>query len=126
MAVPRAPQKPQGQSKVDRLEAALQALGPEQSSAKSALEMALKMAKEEVPKSVHPDQRSAEASARVRRLEAALSVLGEDDPDAEPLEVVLKQARIHARVRPVGERLDLCLQYIARLKKQFARAQEQV
>ena len=52
MTVPRAP-KPQ-ESKVARLEAALQALGPEQSSAKSALEMTLKMAKEEVPKSVTP------------------------------------------------------------------------
>ena len=66
VTVPRAP-KPQ-ESKVARLEAALQALGLEQSGAKSALEMALKMAKEEVPKSVHPDQRSAEASGRVRRL----------------------------------------------------------
>ena len=67
-----------------------------------------------MPKSVHRVQRFAEASARVRRL----AVLGEDDPDAEPLKVALLQARIHSRVRPVGERLDLCLQYIARVKKQ--------
>ena len=58
VTVPRAP-KPQ-ESKVARLEAALQALGPLQPSAKSALEMALKMA--------------------------------EDDPDAEPFKVALKQA----------------------------------
>ena len=119
------PQKSQGQSKVARLEAALKALGQEQSPAKTALEEALKMAKENVPKPAHPQQRCAEASARVERLEAALKVFGEEDPDAEPLKA-LKQARIHARVRPVGERLDLCLQYIARVKKQVARAEEQV
>ena len=112
-----APQKVQCQSKVARLEAALQALGQEQSSARSALEEALKRAKEDVPKPMHPEHRAAEASARVGRLEAALKVLGGNDPDAEPLEAALKQARIHARVRPVGERLDLCLQYIARIPR---------
>ena len=66
------------QSKVARLEAALQALGQEQSTTKTALE-------EDVPKPVHPQQRTAAASARVARLEAALQILGEDDPDAEPL-----------------------------------------
>ena len=93
-----------------RLEVALKALGQEQSPAKSALEEALKMTKEDVPKPVHPQQRCAEASVRVERLEAALKVLGEEDPDAEPMKAALKQARIHARVRPVGERFDLCLQ----------------
>ena len=53
-------------------------------------------------------------------------MLGEDDPDAEPLKVALKQARVQARVRPVGERLDLCLQFVARVKKQLARAEDQV
>ena len=101
-----APPKSQ-QSKVARLEAALQALGQEQSTAKAALEEALKVAKEDVPKPVHPQQRTAEASARVARLEAALQMLGEDDPDAEPLKVALKKARVQAQVRPVGERLDL-------------------
>ena len=53
-------------------------------------------------------------------------MLGEDDPDAEPLKVALKQAKLQARVRPVGERLDLCLQYVTRVKRQVARAEEQV
>ena len=128
VAVPRAPQKtPQtAQSKVGRLEAALQALGQEQSSARSALEEVLKAAKAEVPMQVHPQQRVAEASARVERLEAALKLLGEDDPDAEPLKTALKRAKSQAQVRLVGERLDLCLQYIARVKKQVARAEEHV
>ena len=123
VAAVAAPQKVWVQSNVARLEAALQALGQEQSIAMSALEEALKTAKEDVPKPMHPEQ---EASARVGRLEAALKMLGENDPDAEPLKAALKQARIHARVRPVGERLDLCLQYTARVKKQLARAEEQV
>ena len=97
------PQKSQGQSKVARLEAALKALGQEQSPSKTSLEEALKMAKEDVPKPVHPQQRCAEASARVERLEAALKVLGEG-PRCRTVE------RIHAR----------------RVKKQVARAEEQV
>ena len=98
--------------KVARLEVALQALGQEQSTTKTGLEEALKVAKEDVPKPVRPQQRIAEASARVARLEA------ENDPDAEPLlKVALKKARVQAQVCPVGERLDLCLQFIARVKK---------
>ena len=89
---------------------------------KTALVEAINLAKAKAPKPVHPQQKVAEASARVGRLEAALRLLGEDDPDAEPLKVVLKQARMQARVRPVGERLDLCLQYVARVK----RAEDQV
>ena len=115
-----------GQSKVDRLQSALQALGPEDSSARSALVEAIRIAKAEAPKPVPPQQKVADAAARVGRLEAALQLLGEDDPDAEPLKVALKQARMQARVRPVGERLDLCLQYVARVKKQVARAEDQV
>ena len=91
----RSPQKVQGNSKV--VEAALQALGQEQSSARSAVEEALKTTKEEVPKPMHPEQRTIEAGARVHRLEAALTALGENDPDAEPLEAALKQARSQAR-----------------------------
>ena len=80
----------------------------------------------ESPKQVHPQQRVAEATARVERLEAALKLLGEDDPDAEPLKIALKRAKSQAQVRPVGERLDLCLQYISRVKRQVARAEEHV
>ena len=38
----------------------------------------------------------------------------------------LEEARIHARVRPMGERLDLCLQYVARVRQQLVRAEDQV
>ena len=57
---------------------------------------------------VHPHQKVADAVARLGRHDAALRLLGEDDPDAEPLKVDLKQARMQARVCPIGERLDLC------------------
>ena len=86
----------------------------------------MKTAKAEVPKLVHPQQRVAEAYALVDRLAAAFKVLGEDDPDAEPLMAALTRAKVQAQVRPVGERLDLCLQYVTRVKKQVARAEEQV
>ena len=109
--VPRAPQKvpqkAQQQSKVGRLEAALHALGQEQSSVRASLEEALKSAKAEVPKFVHPQQRVAEASARVERLEAALKVLGEDDPDAEPWKVALKRAKVQAQVQL--ESVSICV-----------------
>ena len=91
-----------------------------------ALVEAIRTAKAEVLESVHPQQKVAEAAARVGRLEAVCALLGEDDPDAEPLEVVRKQARMHARVRLVGERLDPCVQCVTREKKQLARAEAQV
>ena len=55
---------------------------------------AIRIAKAEAPKPVPPQQKVADAAARVGRLEAALQLLGEDDPDAEPLKVALKQARM--------------------------------
>ena len=100
-------------TKVGRLEAA-----------RSALEAALKEAKSEGPRRSTPQDRMAAASARVSRLEAALQVLGEDSPDAAPLKVALDQARGQAKIRPVGERLDSCLQFVERVKKQITRAQE--
>ena len=73
---------------------------------KTASEEALEVATEDVPKPVHPQQRTAEAFARVAKLEAAPQMLGGDDPDAEPLKVALKKAEVQPQVRPVGERLD--------------------
>ena len=83
------PQKSQGQSKVARLEAALKALGQEQSPARIALEEALKMAKEDVPKPVHPQQKCAEASARVERLEAGPTVESSPQANGFTVECVL-------------------------------------
>ena len=67
VAAVAAPQKVQGNSKVARLEAALQAFGQEQSSARLAVEKALKTVKEE-PETSAPgatDCRSGSASAKI-------------------------------------------------------------
>ena len=92
-----------------------------QSEARTALEEALRKAKAEGPRCSTPQDRMAAASARVTRLKAALQLLGEDTPDAAPLKVALEQARGQARLRPVGERVDSCLQFIERVKKQIVK-----
>ena len=109
------PQKSQEQSKVARLEAALKALGQEQSPAKIALEEALTMATAKVCRSISSCGTIGSCSKSVGG--GRPRCLVESSPQT---------ARIHTRVRPVGERLDLCLQYISRVKKQVARAEEQV
>ena len=93
----------------------------EQSEARTALEEALRKAKAEGPRCSTPQDRMAAASARVTRLKAALQLLGEDTPGAAALKVALEQARGQARLRPVGERLNPCLQFIERVKKQIAK-----
>ena len=50
-----------------------------------------------------PDERVADARARVSRLEAALKVLGEDSPEAQPIKDVLKKAQDQYCVLPVAE-----------------------
>ena len=80
-------------------------MGDEQSEALSALEAALKEAKSEGPRRSTPQDRMAAASARVSWLEAVLQALD--------------QTRGQAKIRPVGERLDSCLQFVERVKKQI-------
>ena len=74
---------------------------------------------EDVPKPVQPTAKVCRSISSCGTIGSCSKSVGEEDPDAEPLKAALKQARIHARVRPVGERLDLCLQCIARVKKQW-------
>ena len=62
----------------------------EQSEARTALEEALRNAKAEGPRCSTPQDRMAEASARVTRLKAALQLLGEGKTDAAPLKVALE------------------------------------
>ena len=117
---PKGPSRPDvkststPESKVGRLEAALKVREEEQSESRTALEEALRTAKEE-------GDRMAAASAPVTQLKAALQLLGEDTHDAAPLKVALEQARGQASLRPVGERVDSCLQFIERVKKQIGR-----
>ena len=109
-------------SQVARPEAALQVLGQEQSSARSALEEALKT-KEDVPKPMHPEHRVAEASARCEEIGGSFESVRRERPRCRTSESRPQAGTVHARVRPVGERFDLCLQYVARVTKQLARVQ---
>ena len=70
-----------------------------------------------------PDERVAEARARVVRLEAALQVLGEESPEAQPIKEALLKAREQSRVQPVGERLDSTLKFIQRSRTRIEKIQ---
>ena len=70
-----------------------------------------------------PDERVAEARARVVRLEAALQVLGEESPEAQPIKEALLKARELSRVQPVGERLDSTLKLIQRSRTRIEKIQ---
>ena len=96
-----------GQSKVDGLQIASQTLGPEDSRIRSSLVETIKIRRTEVSKLLSP-QKVAEVAARVDRLEAALTLSDEDDPDAEPLKVSLKQAKLHARCNQL-ESVSICV-----------------
>ena len=73
-----------------------------------------------------PDDRVAEAQARVIRLQAAVDLLVEDNPDAASLKTMLAEAEAQTRVAPVGERLDACLKFIERAKKRLESADQDV
>ena len=101
-------------TKVARLEAAVSALGDQESTAKGALQEALWKARMEAKVVRHPQERAAQAADRISRLQSALDLLEHDSPDAEPLTASLKKVQEKSRVRPLGKRLDSCLQFIER------------
>ena len=70
-----------------------------------------------------PDERVAEARARVVRLEAALQVLDEESPEAQLIKEALLKAREQSRVQPVGERLDSTLKFILRSRVRIEKIQ---
>ena len=120
-------------ARISRFEAALKALGQEQSDARVFLEEALKKAKTEAPSgsrdtTSHPPEVSvAEANAKVARLECSLSALGPDDAaERRVLEEALTKVRARTAVAPVGQRLDDCEQYCERAAKRLEKAQETV
>ena len=101
-SVPAVKSKVVKDTKVARLEAALSALGDQESTAKAALQEALRKARMEAKVVRHPQERAAEAADRINRLQFAL--LGHDSPDAEHLKASLKKVQEQSRVRPLGER----------------------
>ena len=86
-------QRPQvGQDKVKNLEAALGALGPEDTGAREQIQEALKRAKEgRQAVRVNPDIVKAEAVAKVERLQKALDALGGlGGPEVDAIKRALK------------------------------------
>ena len=124
-SVPTSKSKVVKDTKVARFEAAFSAQRLE-STAKTALQEALWKAWMEVRVVQHPQERAVEAAGRISRLESALELLGHDSPEAEPLEASLKKAQEQFRVRPLGERLDSCLQFIERAKGRVSRAEASI
>ena len=112
------PKTDPAKSKITRFEAALKALGQEQSEARACLEEALKKAKTEGSAesrdttSRPPEASLAEANAKISRLEGSLAALGPDDiAERRVLEDALAKVRARAIVAPVGQRLDECEKY---------------
>ena len=125
-SVPAMKSKVVKDTKVARLEVALSALGDQESTAKAALQEALRKARMEAKVVRHHQERAAEAADRVSRLQSALDLLGHDSPDAEHLKVSLKKVQEQSRVRLLGERLDSCLQFIERAKGRVSRAEARI
>ena len=119
-------------SKIMRIEAALTALGQEQSEARASLEEALKKARTQVPESRDttsrpPEASLAEANAKIVRLEGSLAALGPDDiAERRVLEDALAKVRARAIIAPVGQRLDECKKCCERAAKRLEKAQEVV
>ena len=71
-------------------------------------------------------ERTSKAADRISRLQSALDFLGHDSQDAELLKASLKTVQEQSRVRPLGERLDSCLQCIERAKERVFRAEARI
>ena len=67
------------------------------------------------PIRVQPDEVRSAALAKIARFEAAITALGPDNsPEKSVLEEALQKVKKEAKLTPVGERLDSCLQFIER------------
>ena len=72
------------------------------------------------PIRVSPDEVRSAALAKIARLEAAITALGPDDStEKSVLEEALQKVKKEAKLTPVGERLDSCLQFIERASKRL-------
>ena len=84
----------------------------------------LEKAKAEVvsrePIRASPDEVRSAALAKIARLEAAITALGPDNSlEKTLLEEALQKVKKGAKMTPVGERLDSCLQFIERASKRL-------
>ena len=119
-------QKSQGQSKVARFEAALQVFGARAVNCENSVGGGPQGGEGRSREANAPTTANCRSVRTSRQTRSCSTIVGRDDNDAEPLKVALKKARVQAQVFLMGERLDLCLQYIAQVKKQVAGAEDHV
>ena len=112
----------QRSAKIRSLAGALAALGPEDSSAKTELEGALKRAKaqEGAPTRFDPDARVGAARERVARLEQAIAAMGNcQGPELDMLITSLKKAQKDAQEMPLEAQIRAREAFIERSKKRI-------
>ena len=117
----------QTQTKVRSLEAALAALGPEESVAKAEVESALQRAKQgsRVTR-LDPDTKVAVARERVAWLERTLAAMGDfEGPEVASLRTALKQAQKEAKEMPVDVQIRDREAFIERAHKKIAKIDEE-
>ena len=74
-----------------------------------------------------PQESRAEAQARVSRLQTAIAALDPEDIDAmESLSKALKKAQAQAKIPPWKAEIEACKQYIERVRKRIAKADEAI
>ena len=116
MRVPLVQQPKKGPTTVEKLTKELSALdgsSPEAQVLRESLEKAKAWAISPEPIRVSPDEVRSAALAKIARLEAAITALGPNDsPRKSVLEEALQKVKKEAKLTPVGERLDSCLQFI--------------
>ena len=112
---------PSGLPRFD-LAGALASLGPEDSSAKTEFEGALKRAKaqEGAPTRIDPDARVGAARERVARLEQAIAAMGNcQGPELDMLIISLKKAQKDAQEMPLEAQIRAREAFIERSKKRI-------
>ena len=106
---------------VEKLTKALSALdgsSPEAQMLRESLEKVKAEAGSREQTRASPDEVRSAALAKIARLEAAITALGPDNsPEKTLLEESLQKVKKGAKMTPVGERLDSCLQFIERASR---------
>ena len=120
---------PKVQGRVQCLEAAVAALGPEDCAARTVIEAALQRARDEKPADQShqrarwtPDVVQERARVRVTRLEQALQAMGDlKCAEADMLQEALKRARQSAQERPLANQISECTRFIERATHRVAK-----
>ena len=115
-------------TKVRSLEAALAALGPEESVAKTQIAGALKRVREQEVASVRvdPDARVVAARDKVARLEQAIAAMGDfKGPEMDTLATALKRAQKDAQEQPLDAQIRAREAFIERSRKRIANYDEE-